>query len=147
MEFKERTLAQLADMVCGNSEPGVPCFFRYRSSSYLTEFFEDCDTDYRHDGSTRKWWVAGTLRQILSEPQPYPNTPPDAFAHVIRTLMDPSDAVDEGPDRPGALALRWPVRGTRRSTLQIGCATCAMLRPTRLQPRHRIRIVPSRRRN
>src|SRR6476646_6312898 len=70
---KERTLAQLADMVCGNSEPGVPCFFRYRSSSYLTEFFEDCDTDYRHDGSTRKWWVAGTLRQILSEPQPYPN--------------------------------------------------------------------------
>jgi hypothetical protein len=105
MEFKERTLTQIADMICGNSEPGVPCFFRYRSSSYLTEFFEDCDTVYRHDGSTRKWWVVGTLRQILAEPQPHRNTPPDAFARVIRTLMDPSDAVEEGPDRPGALAL------------------------------------------
>jgi hypothetical protein len=104
MEFKERTLTQIADMICGNSEDGQS-LFRYRSSSYLTEFFEDCDTDYRHDGSTRKWWVAGTLRQILAEPQPHVNTPPDSFARVIRTLMDQGDAVNEGSERPQALAL------------------------------------------
>jgi hypothetical protein len=104
MEFKDRTLGQIADMICGNFESGET-FFRYRSSSYLTEFFEDCNTGYRHDGSTRKWWVVGTLREILTEPQPYPNTPPDAFGRVIRTLMDQSDAVNEGPHRPGALEI------------------------------------------
>src|SRR5262249_15567479 len=43
--------------------------------------------------------------QILAEPRPQPNTLPDTFARVICTLMDPSDAVNEGPERPGALAL------------------------------------------
>jgi hypothetical protein len=104
MEFKERTLTQIADMICGNFET-ADTFFQYRSSSYLTEFFRDCDTDYRHDGSTRRYWVAGTLHEILAEPQPSANTPPDTFARVIRTLMDQSDALNEGPDRPGALAL------------------------------------------
>jgi hypothetical protein len=104
MEFKERTLTQIADMICGNFET-AETFFQYRSSSYLTEFFRDCDTDYRHDGSTRRYWVADTLNKILAEPQPNANTPPDTFAWVIRTLMDQSDALNEGPNRPGALAL------------------------------------------
>ena len=39
MEFKQRTLMQIADMICGNSKEGEARFFRYRSSSYLTEFF------------------------------------------------------------------------------------------------------------
>jgi hypothetical protein len=104
MEFKERTLTQIADMICGNFD-AEKTFFRYRSSSYISEFFEDCQTDYRHDGSTRKWWVATALRKILNKPQPALNTPPEAFARVIRTLLDQGDAVNEGPDRPGALAL------------------------------------------
>jgi hypothetical protein len=49
MEFKQRTLMQIANMICGNEDS----FFLYRSSSYMTEFFQDCDTDYEHDGSTR----------------------------------------------------------------------------------------------
>ena len=49
MEFKRRTLNQLADMVCGNF-PAEESFFEYRSSKYLTEFFEDIETDYAHDG-------------------------------------------------------------------------------------------------
>jgi hypothetical protein len=102
MVFKDRTLRQLADMICGNSEAGE--FFRYRSSSYLTEFFQDCDTDYFHDGTTRWYWVSETLRTILTEPQPQPNAPPETFSQVIRVLMDPSDGLNEGPDRPGALA-------------------------------------------
>lgn len=105
MEFKQRTLMQIADMICGNTKQGKPSLFRYRSSSYLTEFFRDCDTDYSHDGSTRNYWVAETLRKILAEPQPNVSTPPETFSRVIRTLMDQGDAEVEGPGREGALAL------------------------------------------
>jgi hypothetical protein len=105
MEFKQRTLMQLADMVCGNNDrDGKPTPFRYRSSSYLTEFFRDCDTEYVHDGSTRNYWVADVLKQMLAEPHRDAATPPATFSKVIKLLMDPSDAVDESPDRPGALA-------------------------------------------
>src|SRR5271155_5737141 len=103
MEFKQRTLMQLADMICGNTKEGKTTPFRYRSCSYLTEFFRDCDTDYAHDGSTRNWWVAETLRKILAEPHPDAATPPSTFSNVIKILMDPSDAIDEGPERPAAL--------------------------------------------
>lgn len=103
MRFRRRTLNQLADMICGNDTPDGK-HFRYRSSFYITEFFEDCGTDYKHDGSTRAWWVANTLEQILNEPTPDPSTPPRGFLTVIQELMDPSDAVDEGQDRPAALA-------------------------------------------
>jgi hypothetical protein len=104
MVFKKRTLMQVADMICGNFT-NEESFFRYRSSSYLTEFFQDCDTDYEHDGSTRNYWVAETLREILAAPQPNANTPPETFSRVIRTLMDHEDAVNEGAERQGALAL------------------------------------------
>jgi hypothetical protein len=104
MEFKQRTLMQIANLICGNFN-NEDSFFLYRSSSYLTEFFQDCDTDYKHDGSTRNYWVADTLRKILAEPQPNANTPPETFSRVIRTLMDQGDADNEGAERQGALAL------------------------------------------
>src|SRR5882762_1695709 len=103
MKFKKRTLNQIADMICGNFK-AEESFFRYRSSSYLTEFFQDCDSDYVHDGSTRGSWVAATLAEILSEPQPDANTPPESFSRVIRVLMDKGDAVNEDADRKGALS-------------------------------------------
>lgn len=37
-------------MICGKFKD-EESFFEYRSSSYLTEFFSDCDTDFTHDGS------------------------------------------------------------------------------------------------
>ena len=37
--------------------------FPYRSSSYITRFFERCGFAYVHDGSTRKWWT----KELLSE--------------------------------------------------------------------------------
>ena len=37
MEFKKRTLTQIADMICGNFKQ-EESLFRYRSSSFLTEF-------------------------------------------------------------------------------------------------------------
>ena len=104
MKFKQRTLMQIADMICGNLE-GEKNLFRYRSSSYLTEFFQDCDTDYEHDGSTRKYWVADTLLKILSEPNLNANTPTETFSRVIQTLMDQGDAENENKEREGALVL------------------------------------------
>lgn len=104
MKFKRRTLEQIADMICGNFEAETSVFL-YRSSSYLTEFFADAGTDYAHDGSTRKWWVAITLEKILAEPCSDPRTPPDSFLHVITRLMDQGDAQNEGADRPKALEM------------------------------------------
>jgi hypothetical protein len=104
MKFKQRTLMQIADMICGNFNE-KESFFVYRSSSYLTEFFSDCDTDHRHDGSTRNYWVASILENILNEPQSHPNMPPDTFSRIIQVLMDQGDALNEGKDRPGAIGL------------------------------------------
>src|SRR5690348_4005376 len=95
MEFKRRTLTELADMICGNYEDGKSIPFRYRSSSRLTEFFWDCDTDYTHDGSTRSAWVYNRLYEILQEPHPDARTPPDTFCRVIRVLMDKEDAMPD----------------------------------------------------
>jgi hypothetical protein len=103
MKFRKRTLDELADMICGNF-PQETSRFKYRSSSCLTQFFADCDLDYVHDGSTRRYWVAEKLEQLLAEPQSGPTSPPGAFARVIGVLMDPADAQNEGIDRADALA-------------------------------------------
>jgi len=94
----------IADVICGNYK-AEDSLFVYRSSSHLTRFFQDCDTEFAHDGSTRNHWVANTLQQILAEPHPNTQTPPATFSLVIQALMDPADALNEGSDRPGALAL------------------------------------------
>jgi hypothetical protein len=104
MGFKKRTITEIADMICGNFKD-EQSFFRYRSGSFLTEFFQDCDTEFKHDGSTRGQWVADTLSAILSQPQTNSQTLPAAFARVIATLMDQADAKNEGPERTGALNL------------------------------------------
>ena len=100
MKWKRRTVDDIADMICGNGENS---FFVYRSSSYLTQFFQDADTDYAHDGSTRSYWVASTLDQILAEPHADAQTPSPAFCRVIATLMDIGDGCNDTPDRKGAL--------------------------------------------
>ena len=103
MDFKRRTISELSKMICGDFAE-EPKFFRYRSSRYLTEFFQDCDTQYAHDGSTRALWVADVLTEILAGPRQAPNAPPLAFSRVIRVLMDPADATGESENRLGALA-------------------------------------------
>lgn len=57
-------------MICGNRPRDGESHFKHRSSSYITEFFQDCETDYEHDGSTRNYWVADTLAKILKETSP-----------------------------------------------------------------------------
>lgn len=104
MRFKRRTVMQIADMICGNFS-SESTFFPYRSSSFLTEFFADVDTDYAHDGLTRQYWVADTLEKILDEPHAGAGKVPSTFARVIQRLMDPTDATNEDQQRQGALAL------------------------------------------
>jgi hypothetical protein len=104
MKFKRRTLMQIADMICGNAPRDGQDFFVYRSSSYLTEFFSDIETDYVHRGETRQHWVADRLEELLAEPWPNATTPPDVFTRAIERLMDPSDAFNEDEQRQGALS-------------------------------------------
>lgn len=105
MKWKNRNLRELANLICGNSQPDEFNYFRYRSSSYLTEFFEDCDLEFAHDGSTRWSWVAARLEEVLAMPHPGPSVPPDAFVRIIRALLDKGDAQKGAPDRNKALAV------------------------------------------
>lgn len=99
MKWKNRNLRALADIVCGNV-----AYFHYRSSSYLTEFFEDCDLEYSHDGSTRWAWVAEKLEEVLAQPHSSPSAPPDAFVRVIRRVLDKGEAQEDDEGRGKALA-------------------------------------------
>lgn len=104
IKFRRKTIHEIADMVCGNFENDAS-FFEYRSSSYLTQFFEDCDMEqYVHGGSTRKWWVAGVLEEILNEPSEHPALPGPGFCTVIQVLMDRADNINEDDRRNGALS-------------------------------------------
>ncbi|MGA8615278.1 MAG: hypothetical protein WB760_27080 [Xanthobacteraceae bacterium] len=99
MKFKSRNLRALAEMVIGDNGS-----FPYRSSSYITQFFEECDLDFAHDGSTRWAWTVDRLAELLTEPREAPNTLPPRFVHVLRVLMQKGDAADDDPDRLSALA-------------------------------------------
>lgn len=106
MQFKSRNLRALAECVIGDV-PGFP----YRSSKYITEFFEDCDLPFVHDGSTRWAWTAERLGELLSEPVQHQHSLPSRFVHVFRVLMDRSDAVEGDEDRSVALeTLNGPFR-------------------------------------
>lgn len=102
MEFKKRTISEIAEMICGGF-PLEESHFRYRSGLKLTEFFEDCGTEYEHDGSTRKFWVVSVLEKILDGPRSSRGEVPNAFSRVINHLMIQEDALNEGSKRPSAL--------------------------------------------
>lgn len=105
MKFKNRNLRSIAEMVIGDAK-----HFPYRSSSYITQFFEECDLDFVHDGSTRWAWTSDRLAELLDEPQSMPNTLPDRFMNLLRVLMQKSDAEDDDPGRKLALeALNKPL--------------------------------------
>lgn len=99
MKLKNRNLCAIAEMIIGDAE-----FFPYRSSSYITQFFEECDLDFVHDGSTRRAWTAERLSELLQEPQPAAYALPERFVHVLRVLMHKSDAEPNDPDRSQALS-------------------------------------------
>ena len=100
MKFKPRNLRAIADMVIGDAE-----HFPRRSSFFITKFFEECDLDFVHDGTTRAIWASQRLEELLEEPQPAAFQLPTRFVVLLRTLMDPREAEDGDLDRSKALAL------------------------------------------
>lgn len=101
--IRRKTIHEIADMICGNFD-GKTTYFEYRTSSYLTQFFQDCEMEqYVHNGSTRKWWVAGVLEEILKQPSENPALPGPGFQTVIQVLMDRADHTNENAERQGAL--------------------------------------------
>jgi hypothetical protein len=97
MKFRNRNLRELADAVIGDVD-----HFPYRSSMYITEFFEERDLPFEHDGSTRWRWTSDRLEELLSEHH-LPYVLPDRFVNVLRVLLHKSDAQDGDPHRSLAL--------------------------------------------
>jgi hypothetical protein len=99
MKWKPRNLRELARMVVGDAE-----HFPYRSSKYITEFFEDCELEFVHTGETRPVWAAERIEEVLAMPHPTPSVMPDAFLRIIRRLLDKGEAEGDDVDRAKALA-------------------------------------------
>lgn len=99
MKFRNRNLRSIAEMVVGDV-----AYFHYRSSSFITQFFEECDLDFVHDGSTRWAWTVDRLAELLQETPPAPYSLPERFVHVLRVLMLKADAEDNDVGREFALS-------------------------------------------
>jgi len=50
---------ELAERICGDNQN-----YPYRSSYYLTKFFQDLGYNYKHSGITRKYWVEDVLKEL-----------------------------------------------------------------------------------
>lgn len=50
---------ELAEMICGDNGN-----FPYRSSKYLTEFFQNLGHNFNHEGETRRTWVKEKLEEL-----------------------------------------------------------------------------------
>ena len=107
MKLTKRSIQTLAEMICGASG-GMGGFawdnFPYRSSTYLTEFFEASGFDYSHDGSTRKNWVVDRLNELNGLPAPQPQLPSPEITRIIQELLDYADLKQNEIDPDGALA-------------------------------------------
>ncbi|MEA3633067.1 hypothetical protein U5915_15160, partial [Acinetobacter baumannii] len=78
MRFRDRNLKDIADCIVGDRQ-----YFPYRSSFYITQFFDECDLPYVHDGSTRWWWTAERLKELLEEPCAKDSLP-EKFINLLR---------------------------------------------------------------
>jgi len=97
MKFKCKNLREIAECIIGDKN-----YFDYKSSRYISEFFEDCGLPFVHDGSTRWAWTSDRLAELLEESCP-PNALLPRFVHVLRALMHKSDATEDDPERINAL--------------------------------------------
>lgn len=73
-------------MVCGDAD-----LFPYRSSSYITSYFERCGLPFVHDGSTRKWWVLERLTELNLGVCQQHDLPSDDLLRIISELFEPDD--------------------------------------------------------
>jgi len=90
-ELKTTIIDTLALMICGD----VPYNgFPYRTSYELTAFFRGVDLDYRHDGSTRRYWVSGVLDELNKKPSLESGLPSLELKRIIEYLLDPTQFID-----------------------------------------------------
>lgn len=83
---------------------GDEASFPRRSSSYITAFFKKCGHDFRHDGSTRRWWAYERLKELNSRPATHPELPSDDIQSLIHNLFDPDEFHKANKSREAALA-------------------------------------------
>jgi hypothetical protein len=74
LKLRDYVLEQLAEMVVGDN-PAFP----YKSSYFITQFFNRSGFPYKHDGSTRKYWALERLKELNLGPSHSPNLPSDAI--------------------------------------------------------------------
>lgn len=77
--------------------------FPYRSSFYITKFFERCGFPFSHDGTTRKWWVADRLKELNLGPSQAVDLPADDIVRIVGELFDPDDFDRKQKDKEIAL--------------------------------------------
>ncbi len=94
MQLRPSALGVIANMICGD----VPYsgILPYRSSSYLTRFFEEIDLPYAHDGSTRSWWVRSVLIELNSSAEQEESLPSKDMIKVIEYLLHPDHYIGIG---------------------------------------------------
>lgn len=106
MKLSKRTLSSLAEMICGShgtSDAFSWNNFPYRSSSYLTQFFYNCELEYEHNGYTRKLWVQDVLEELNDIPASNPHLPTYEIVRVIQELLAADDFQKNNLDRSAAV--------------------------------------------
>lgn len=113
MQISAKSLGKLADMICGDKtgkyqQPNFP----YRSSFFLTRFFQDINLPYTHDGTTRKYWVEEMLNKEAATAATNPALPPDSIIIIVQALLDARTFEEEKLDATKALedinsVLKW----------------------------------------
>ena len=98
MQLRSHILEQLAEMVVGDNEA-----FPYRSSSFITKFFDRCGFPFVHDGSTRKWWALERLKELNCTYSQSVDLPSDDILRILYELFDPDDFDRAGLSRDDAL--------------------------------------------
>lgn len=113
MKISAKSLGKLADMICGDKTGKYQqANFPYRSSFFLTRFFQDINLPYTHDGTTRKYWVEEVLKKEAATAATNPALPPDSIIIIVQALLDARTFEEEKLDAAKALedinaVLKW----------------------------------------
>src|ERR1039457_2565677 len=86
MKLSDRVLDELAKMVVGDAP-----HFPYRSSYFITRFFNRCGLPFVHDGTTRPIWAQQRLEELNLGAAQSPDLPSDDLCRVISELFDEDD--------------------------------------------------------